>query len=52
MTKYEKNHKLLSDLKGVPKNIVRLFVAGATQIITPNSKCKCKNFMFCNFEIY
>ena len=31
MSKYEENQELLSDLKGVPKNIVELSVAGATR---------------------
>ena len=29
MSKYEENHRLLSDLKGVPKNILDMSVAGA-----------------------
>ena len=29
MSKYEENHRLLSDLKDVPKNKVDLYVAGA-----------------------
>ena len=31
MSKYEENHRLLSDLKDVPKNIVDLYVAGANR---------------------
>ena len=31
MSKYEENQELLSDFKGVPKNIVELSVASATQ---------------------
>ena len=31
MSKYEDIQELLSDLKGVPKNIVELSVAGATR---------------------
>jgi hypothetical protein len=30
MSKYEENPELLSDLKGVPKNIVEMAVAGAS----------------------
>jgi hypothetical protein len=29
MSKYKENPKLLSDLKGVPKNIIEIAVAGA-----------------------
>jgi hypothetical protein len=31
MSKYEENSKLLSDLKGLPKNIVEMAVAGANR---------------------
>jgi hypothetical protein len=31
MSKYEENPKLLSDLKGVPKKIVEMVVAGANR---------------------
>ena len=31
MSKYEENLEFLNDLKGVPKNIVELSVAGATR---------------------
>ena len=31
MSKYEENHRLLSDLKDVSKNIVDLYVAGANR---------------------
>ena len=31
MSKYEENHELLSDLNGVPKNLLELSVVGATR---------------------
>ena len=31
MSKYDENLKLLSDIKGVPRNKVKLAVAGANQ---------------------
>ena len=37
MSKYEENHKLWSDLKGVPKNIVEMGVDGANRILSSHS---------------
>ena len=39
MSKYEENPKVLSDLKGVPKNIVEMAVAGANRNLKL-SECK------------
>ena len=50
MAKYEENHRLLSDLKGVPKNILDMSVAGANRNLKLSeywvSHCHCPVYDF------